>query len=385
MKKKFLFVSGIRSDYDLLFPLAKELISDGAEIDFFLCPAHFSKIHNFSNRLVSDDGFNIVNTYPEMYDAGVDGEERRVFVAAQIMMDLNKSLNSKKYCAIVYLGDREEPLIAAIVATYRGIPTIHIAGGDNCYPDGGDVDEQVRHSVSKLSSLHLVMASEHADRLMKMGEESWRICVSGNFGIERIKMTHPVTTEVLFSKINKPVTDKYCILIYHVMSSTTPESALHEFIAIVNSCAHHNVTMYVGAPNNDPGYSLINDYLEKNSNNKLIHFYKNLPREYFVSLLNHSAFIIGNSSLGILESTYLRKHVINVGERQKGRLHDKNIQFLRPDEYLIKNAISKLLVSKDFDFDIKNIYGIGDSSHRAKKFIWNLIDNPRLLDKRQTY
>ena len=281
-------------------------------------------------------------------------------------------------------------MAAAIACAYNNIPTLHIAGGDNCYPNGGDVDEPVRHAISKLSSLHLVIANEHKSRLIKMGEPEDRIKFVGNPGLDSIALTPKISLESITQIPLKFLNNKYAVLIYHVMSSLSPKEALKEYRNILNALYEKEVKILIGAPNSDPGqFEILNHsefFLKKNENAGYL--YKNLPRLEFINILRNSNFIIGNSSLGILEANFLKKPAINVGERQKGRLHGNNVLFTGSDKNLIIEAIEKA-TSQEFlnkiDNESSKIYGDGSMVEKSVEFIVKNINRKDLLEKHITY
>lgn len=392
MKNKILFISGIRSDYDLLKPLASSLKSKkNFDIYFHLCEPHFSPNHNLSYKIVVNDKFKVINIGSSSKTVFYDDTNHRVKAVGRTVLAINESISLINPTLVIYLGDREEPMAAAIACAYNNIPTLHIAGGDNCYPNGGDVDEPVRHAISKLSSLHLVIANEHKSRLIKMGEPEDRIAFVGNPGLDSIALTPKISLESITQIPRKfLINNNYAVLIYHVMSSLSSKAALKEYKNILNALYEKGVPVLIGAPNSDPGQLEIlkhtESYLKKNENAGYL--YKNLPRLEFINILRNCKFIIGNSSLGILEANFLKKPSINVGERQKGRLHGNNVLFTDSDKNLIidaiENATSQLFLNK-IDNETSNIYGDGSMVKKSIKFIMKNINRNDLLEKHITY
>lgn len=391
MTINILFVSGIRSDYDLLYPLASAMQGTGEyNVGFHLCYPHFSETHNYSFNLVIEDGFNVLNLKHMKEFSFFTDENSRVETIGKTVIDINNTIQTFCPKLVIYLGDREEPLAAATVAAYNNIPTLHIAGGDNCFPQGGDVDEAVRHAISKLSSLHLVMAEAHKTRLIKMGECGDRVKFVGNPGIDRIVATPYLNKSKLTSLPKWVSDDDYVILIYHVMSSMPYDDACKEFTNILEVLNEKNLNILIGAPNSDPGQDLITaqakKYIELNPDNS--YFYKNLQRDQFINMLRHAEFIIGNSSLGILEANFLKKPTINVGERQRGRIHGKNVIFSGSTKTEIIKAIDTIS-SKNFIDELNSsdhhVYGDGNMVTKSLEFIEENITRTDLVEKHITY
>jgi GDP/UDP-N,N'-diacetylbacillosamine 2-epimerase (hydrolysing) len=386
---KVLALTAIRSEYDLLYPLMNALRLDkNFDVAFIVAGAHLTSLHNYSVNFIKADNFRIaaeINNFKITPEA--NSIYSRVRSAAILLEKLVDVLEIERPDLLVFLGDREEPLMASIAANYLGIPSIHLAGGDNAHPVGGDVDEEARHATTKLSHIHLTMADAHSKRIAKMGEEPWRISTVGNPGLDRLRSEPPVEISTMKKILGEGISKDYIVLIYHAVSSGL-QNAPDEFRLIIETCLETGLEIFIGAPNNDPGYADLLQVSKEFSNNPKVNLYSNIPRPEFISLLKGAKLIIGNSSLGILEASFIKIPAINVGERQRGRLAALNVQFVHADAESIRGALNKALTDIDYLKQVKNcesIYGDGYMVNRALTLLKLLPTREKILDKKITY
>ncbi len=141
-------------------------------------------------------------------------------------------------------------------------------------------------------------------------------------------------------------------------------------------------------PNSDPGYEWVLNVFDKYKDNKKVHIYNNLPRLEFINLLRHAKSLIGNSSLGIHEAGFIGLPAINIGNRQRGRLTDNNIQFVDADLSIIKDALDTAAFSEVYRSKIekeKSIYGDGYMVKKTLDILLKLPNKHTLLSKKITY
>ncbi len=388
-KIRVLALTAIRSEYDLLYPLLKGLAEDPEfDVGVIVAGAHLTRLHNHSVNLIEADGFKIVGRIKNFKMTESENTTTgRVRSAGLLLNRIAPILEEAKPDLLIYLGDREEALVAAIAANYMGIPSIHIAGGDNAHPVGGDVDEEARHATTKLSHIHFTMAKAHEKRIVKMGEEPWRVNTVGNPGLDRLRTEALVDLKCLMNKIGNINPTSYIILIYHAVSSGLIAAPI-EFELCIQECLSTGMHVFVGAPNSDPGYMDLLKIIEKYSNFPQIHVYNNLPRAEFVTLLKSAKAIIGNSSLGLLEASFIGLPCINVGQRQRGRLANNNVQFVDANSSQIRSALNNALYDTNYRQRVrrvKSLYGDGYMVSRAIELIKNLPVKEKILDKKITY
>ena len=263
----------------------------------------------------------------------------------------------------------------------KNIPIIHIHGGAVTY---GAIDENIRHSLTKLSNFHIVSHEKYLKRIMQMGEEKWRIKNFGAPGLDFIK-------EKGKKSINKIFTEKYNLKKNnYILICLNPETRalsnlkkdIKELLKFLKLRKEIKIFTY---PNSDPGCELIISSFQKfTSLNSESYLIKNFENNDFYPILNNCKFLIGNSSVGIVEAASFKKPVINLGERQSGKIHPYNVINSRYSLLSITNSL-KIIESKNYLSKIKilkNPYGDGKSGSKIAQQILKLKINNALMKKK---
>lgn len=376
-------VTGIRSEYDLMYPLLLAMSkSEKFEVMVVVTGAHLTAIHEHSVKEIENDGFNIVSRIHTSISH--DDNLHRVKSCSELMAGLGEAIAQNNPDLLLVLGDREEPLISAVVANYATVPIVHLAGGDSTNPEGGNVDEQSRHATTKLSHLHLTMTDNHTKRILQLGEEPWRVITVGSGGVDRLRMTPHMSPSELAKESGLSCVGRYGVLIHHPLNGDF-ESAKTEILNTVKAAKSLGLQVIVGSPNSDPGSSEIVKFIDNLAG---IEVYRNLPRVAFINLLRHAAVLLGNSSLAFHEADYMGLPCINVGERQRGREHSGNVIFSQSSQGDISTALSCALTDKSFRSHLRpnqSLYGDGFMAERTLEILETLPIKRKLLAKKLMY
>lgn len=387
-KKKIIAFTGIRSEYDLQYSIAKELSSkENIDFGFIVFGAHLSERFGKTISNVESDKFKIIAKILTLFDS--DSHSAKAKAAATLMTGICDVFENYRPDLIIVAGDREETLVASTVATFLNIPVAHIYGGDKTFPDGlGNVDEQVRHATTKLAHLHFPSHPEHAKRIEMMGEEKWRIHCLGSPALDKFRLYDNIPFDVVQKYFGLDIKVKeYAIVIHHPLPNNLKES-LFEFENILKSLEKQKIKTFLSYPNNDPGTQEIINVIDKYVNNLNFIHYKNLPRDLFIPLIKHSSFLIGNSSMGLAECPILEIPAVNVGKRQQGRINAGNVLFCEVDQDSIEEAIKTALYDEEFKSNlskIKNVYGDGFSGKKIADILAEIPIDNKLLAKQITY
>ena len=366
--KKILAFSSIRSDYDLMSPLYR-LLHEDKDIYFriMVSGAHLSHSFGHSVDQIKKDGFDILLEMETLLDS--DTGLSRVKSASILLQNSLESIAKFSPDLMIYAGDREDVLMYSMIGGYLNIPTIHVFAGDHV--EDGYIDNPIRHATSKLSTAHFVTLEEHRKRLIRMGEDSKRVFVTGNISLDKFVNFQPFSkTEIrgLFGVENS--FNDFALVIFHPVTEEMDKAGEY-FRNILDNLNERSINSFVSYPNVDPGNQKIVDVMEQYKDNKNFIFYKNLERDTFMSIYKQSNFIIGNSSSGICEAASLKIPAINVGLRQTGRYADKNVIFCGVGYKEIGENIDKAM-SKDFVnslVTLQNSYGDGNSANKAYDII----------------
>jgi len=266
--------------------------------------------------------------------------------------------------AVVTVADRFETMATAIAASYMNIPLVHIQGGEVT----GNIDEKVRHAITKLADLHLVASEDARNRVIKMGENPEKVintgCPSIDIAKEMISMS-----QLSFDPFQKyggvgsmiDIHDGYLVVMQHPVTTEYSDSKKH-VLETLHAIHQLNIPTFWFWPNVDAGADGtskgMRSFREKH-NPQNIHFFKNMEPTDFLELLYHSKCLIGNSSVGVRECAYLGVPVVNIGSRQGGRERGQNIIDVDYNKDEIKAAILKQIQHGRYNNDL--IYGSGES------------------------
>jgi len=301
------------------------------------------------------------------------------------LLELSTILDNLKPDVVVTIADRYETLATAVAAAYMNIPVAHVQGGEVT----GSIDEKVRHAVTKLSDLHFVSTKKAEERLIRMGEDPKSIHVTG---CPSVDLAAPILNETKldFSPIEKyggvgpdvDVSNGYLVVIQHPVTTEYKRARDHamESLHAVKSLGLPTMWFW---PNVDAGSDGTSNAirrfreLEQPTN---IHFFKNMAPTDFLRLLYSSRGLIGNSSVGIREASFLGIPVVNIGSRQDGRERGGNVQDVGYDRREILNAIQYHLSNGHYP---KNkLYGDGRAGPRIAHL---LATAPLQIEKKLTY
>jgi UDP-N-acetylglucosamine 2-epimerase (hydrolysing) len=256
---------------------------------------------------------------------------------------------------IVVHGDRIEALAGATVGALNNILVAHIEGGEL----SGTVDELIRHAVSKLSHTHFVANGEAAQRLKQMGEVDGSVYVIGSPDMD-LMLSEKLPSIETVKQYYEIGFDTYALSIFHPVTTEcdlTQAYAKNYFEALMESCLKY-VVIY---PNNDKGSDIIMQHVNQISAGPDFKVFPSVRFEYFLSLLKHCSFIIGNSSAGIREAPYYGVPTVNVGTRQNGRTKSRNIIHTGYSKKEIVKGIEKALHQKRVPLQYH--FGNGNSAH----------------------
>lgn len=274
--------------------------------------------------------------------------------------------------AVITIADRFETIATSIAASYQNIPLIHVQGGEVT----GNIDEKVRHANTKLADLHLVASEEAKERVLKMGEDPKMVFNTGCPSIDIAKEIKE-NPELDFDPLKKyggvgeliNWKDGYLVVMQHPVT-TEYASARKDVEETLKAIYELNIPTFWFWPNVDAGSdgtsSGIRAFREINMP-KNIHFFKNMESNDFLRLLVNSKCLIGNSSVGIRECSYLGVPVVNIGTRQNRRQRNSNVLDTIYDKNEIISAIQNRLSAKNIISS--TIYGDGDSGKRIADII----------------
>ncbi len=377
------FLTGIRSEYDILAPvIAAVNEQSGLEAGVIVTGGHLSTRMGNSVSQIEADGFRIAARIDSLLAS--DGLSGRVKGAALQLAGMTDLFAQERPDFLVVMGDREESMTGAVAGLYHHIPVVHIGGGDHA--EDGNVDNPIRHAVSKLANLHMATTPLSGARLRALGEEDWRINVVGASGLDRLVSTPHMDRAAVNEALELDWGDApYVVFLYHP-TITDFEGARAHMKVISGVLENSGLNVVALMPNTDPGNdAVVAELTALSARSDKVRLFTFLERQVFVNMLRHAHAMVGNSSSGILEAPTLGLPTVNIGKRQRGREHANNVIFTDYDPQEITDALSRATTDAAFRAEVAKCetpYGDGTASKRIAEVLARTELNAELMHKR---
>ena len=382
--KKITILTATRSEYGLLLPVIKKLyeISE-LEVKIIVTGAHLSPEFGMTVKEIEEDGIKIDRKIEMLLSADTPSAITKSMGLA--MISFADYFEESKPDALLVLGDRYEILAVCCAAMNARIPIFHMYGGDTTE---GAIDEAVRHAVTKMSYLHFTSTDVNRNRVIQMGENPERVFAVGSTGVENALNIECYTKEKLEKVLGFELGEKYAVATFHPVTLEKDMSKIQikELLSAVEKFPGINF-LFTKANADVEGRiinTMISQYAEKNKNIFLVDSLG--VRKYF-SAVKYATFVIGNSSSGISEVPSFGIPTINIGDRQRGRIHGITVIDCNPIEVEIKDAIT-IAISQEFKKRIKNAknpYGDSNTSSKITKIIAKILLNEKVDIKKKFY
>lgn len=301
------------------------------------------------------------------------------------LLELATVFDNLRPDVVVTVADRYETLSTAVAAAYMNIPVAHIQGGEIT----GSIDEKVRHAVTKLSDIHLVASDKARERVVRMGEDPATVHVTGcpSIDLAAEMLRQPALDFDLFDRYGGvgprlDLSDGYVVVMQHPVTTEYEQARQHvdETLSAVDELGTPALWFW---PNVDAGAdgtsSGIRTFREQRDPQH-IHFFKNMAPLDFLKLLYNSRCLIGNSSVGIRECSFLGVPVVNIGSRQAGRDRGDNVVDVAYNRGQIAGAVESRL--RNGRCAQNSLYGDG---HAGQRIAERLQSSELRIEKRLTY
>lgn len=329
--------------------------------------SRYSSKHADIKNLLKEDG------HTNLYELHFNLEGNDTIVKAKTtglgIIEFTTLFNHIKPDVVVVRGDRFEVLSATIAAAYMSIPVAHIEGGDL----SGSIDESVRHAITKLAHIHFATNEPARKRILKLGEHPNYVYNFGSPDVEVVNKLlnkkHKFDLKKTGSGASFDLSKGYLIVMYH--PDITDVKHVHENTKKILKAVHETgiPTLWFW-PNADAGAEDVSQELrifKDDVKGHKIRFMRYLGPRDFIWLLNNSLCLIGNSSAGIKETSFIGLPVVNIGTRQNNRLRATNVISVLHDTDAIKDAINKQI--KKGRYPSSDIYFAKDTSKNIAKTI----------------
>lgn len=340
--RKICVITGTRAEYGLLSGLMRKIRESGrTQLQVIATNMHLSPRYGNTYQEIEKDGFTIDRKIP-ILDDGKDDADATLAAMAKALSGFAAAFSELAPDLVVVLGDRYEILSAATAALIKGIPIAHIHGGE---VTEGAYDDAIRHSITKMSSLHFTATEAYRKRVIQLGEQPDRVFCVGAPGVENIRTIPLMDQAEIEESIGFRLDDRTILVTYHpaTLGSHTAAQDIRAFIDALDR--RKDLRVVFTLPNSDTGSRDIADaiqaFVARNGDRAIA--CKSLGVRRYLSVMKNVAAVVGNSSSGLLEAPSLGIPTLDIGDRQKGRIAADSVFHCETDTESILEGLDRVL------------------------------------------
>lgn len=359
-------ITGTRAEYGLLKPLINKVSqSSTLELQLVVTGMHLSPEFGLTYKEIENDGYSITSKIEMLLSSDTSaGITKSMGV---VMLGFADYFSQYKPDLTVILGDRYEMLMAAAASMVAKIPIAHIHGGELTE---GVMDDAIRHSITKMSHIHFTSTKEYRNRVIQLGEQPHCVFNVGALGIENIKNMKLLAKEELEKQLAFQFTEKTIMVTYHpvTMENINTKNQFDNILSVIRE--HRELSVIFTKANADMDGRIINQMIDDfvTAHKDRCAVYASLGQLKYLSALQFCKAVVGNSSSGIIEVPSFGIPTVNIGERQKRRLHAASVINCENKRNEIEAALMKALSDEFADLvaQVKNPY---EGEHTSDKMI----------------
>ncbi len=377
-------VTGTRAEYGLLqSPMTHIQTTENLQLATVVTGMHLSPQHGKTYETIEADGFTIDRKVDMLMD-GNSGLSMAKSTGIGLM-GMAEAFREIDPDIVLVLGDRDEPLAAAVAAAHMNIPVAHIHGGDAM--SGATIDDSIRHALTKFAHIHFPASEASAERVSCLGEADWRITISGAPGLDAIRNGDYESGEAVRESLGVDADERLVLCIQHPVT-TEPEKASQQMQATLDAIEPLDARIVVVYPNSDAGGQDMISVLESHPLREKLIVRKNLPRKRYLGLMEAADVMVGNSSSGIIEAPSFDLPVVDIGPREERRQRAENTVSVPHETEAIRAAVEDGLYDDDTKRrarECTNPYDYGGAGERIADHLAEVPLGEELLRKDITY
>ena len=341
-----------RADYGIYLPLLQGLKDDSFfKLEIIAFGTHLSKFHGHTlDNIVSDN----YNTIHEISVSLTDDSRSGIAnTYALTTMKFSSFWEANNYDLVLCLGDRFEMSAAVQAGIPFGIKFAHLHGGETTL---GAIDNIYRHQITLASVLHFTSAQVHSDKIATLLDETKNIYTVGALSLDEIDDFQPLPKAAFYEKFSLK-DEPFALITFHP-ETVSAEDNVQFAVEIKKGLSQMSglLNLVITMPNADTLGSVFRKAIieAKEEHPDSITLIENFGKINYFSAMHYSALLIGNTSSGIIEAASFKKHVVNVGDRQKGRMQSPNIFNVGFDSKKMFEKVEETL--KLGDYKGENVY-----------------------------
>jgi len=362
-KKKVIVFLGSRAEIGIIKPAINSLKK---KFDvFLLINSRNSKNNFFLTEDIKIEKKNIFFLNLKIKDTKQDD----IFdYLSKFVKSSKKYLKQNTYYFGVVLGDRYETLLFSYLCSFKKIPLVHFHGGESTF---GSLDENYRHAITKLSSLHFVSTEKYRDKVISLGENPKKVIDIGSLSLFTIqKYKFQKLHYILRKTIKNTIIKRYFLVTFHpeTYSKLTFREQIQPLLRVISH--NNNYNFIFTSSNLDEGGNIITNQVKKFVKRNLNCFFvSNLGHKNYLNLMKYSLGVLGNSSSGIIESPFMKTKCLNIGNRQEGRLISNQTISVKNNFINIKKGMNKLIKLKTKKISL--VYYKKNGLKKFEKIVFN--------------
>lgn len=378
--KNIVVVTGTRAEYGILKGLLFKLKENPqVNLKIVATAMHLEKKYGETYKVIEEDGFNIDLKIP-MYLT--DTSDLTILKGmATLTSELADYFSKQAFDLVIVLGDRYEMLSVVDCAVVMKIPVCHLHGGELTL---GNYDEFIRHSITKMSHLHLTATEEYRQRVLQLGEQEEAVLNVGSLGVENVVNNMASMKKEDLKHLS--LSEKYGVVLFHPETLKGLADGERQIVTLLNALKTQKMQFVFIGSNSDSGSDVIManiaDYIKKDQFGSFS--VSSLNTKMYHTLVHYSQFLIGNSSSGLIEVPSLKVPTINLGNRQAGRVRGNTVIDISVEEEAIVQALAQAQ-SPEFISQVQastNPYYQENAIGKAYDFIMNNLNQGIPLVKR---
>jgi UDP-hydrolysing UDP-N-acetyl-D-glucosamine 2-epimerase len=380
-QRNICFVTGTRAEFGLMRTVLRAI--DGhprLKLQLIVTGMHLDARLGQSIDAIRQDGWTIDAIVP--WDGGDGGAAETAAAMGSAVSGIAKALEKLRSDVVLVVGDRVEAFAAAAAGQVSQKTVAHVHGGDRAQ---GQIDDALRHAITKLAHVHFPATAESARRIRRLGEEPSRVHCVGAPGVD-----HLADAAMTFASLARQYSGlrrrRYALLVLH---PTDANPALEfrrarDTLAATRAAGCEHVVIV--APNNDPGAEGILRAWNQAAGDDRVTVRPNVARAAFLGLMRDAAVLVGNSSSGIIEAASFQTPVVNIGPRQQGRERSGNVIDVAHKADAIRRAVARVWNGgRPKRWRGRNVYGGSGAGRRIAAILGRIAASEAPRRKLITY